>query len=389
MRRDRVPFTRTRAPRGLLGWGVHHGAHVPEPASAGGMVRRLQSVPTGGSTAPGGGWLGAESRLAIHPCWRSSTPVTQTWAKDMVHPGFHQRPSNGQPDPCGAAICWCTDTHPRDRRCWTILRMSMMAGGAPPSAVPARMPAGPVMPMVANPAPAPMTSPMAARRAGASIPPACRSLPQGGSRRHDAQRPRCRRRQPRPSRLLRLPEGLPGTGQSLPFAAQVSDGRPWQIPNVGEQDRDRVAAELPAAVVVESLGYYLAVKAVDGHSSSRGHSQHQVAVGITDDQVADEPGRYGALQCIVPLVIPDPPLGELLHLPSGVAGGHEVHPVGAWGQLVGERVQGGGPGYGCLGRHSDPALDQDHERVTSLCVPFGRGLPACRVRLGRRIYETR
>jgi hypothetical protein len=155
----------------------------------------------------------------------------------------------------------------------------------------------------------------------------------------------------------------------------------------------RPPASLPQAAYWRARRWALpcppSVKAVDGHSSSRGHGQHQIAVGVTNNQVADERDRYGALQCVIPLVFPGPPLGELLHLPSGVAGGHEVHPVGAWGQLVGERVQGGGPGYGCLGRHSDPALDQDHEKVTSLCVPFGRGLPACRVRLGRRIYETR
>ena len=132
------------------------------------------------------------------------------------------------------------------------------------------------------------------------------------------------------SRLcLDLAQDRPELG-NVPVAAQIRDGFPRHVADRWKENRYRVAAQSPAAPILESLCYDLHMQRIDRNSASRCRGEHEITIGAVDDNLTGEPNRYGAFKGRIPLVSAGPPLRHPRDLICRVNGLDKVYPVRAW-----------------------------------------------------------
>ena len=121
-------------------------------------------------------------------------------------------------------------------------------------------------------------------------------------------------------------EDCPEPGHA-PVAAEVGDGVPGQVADLGEEDGDSVSGEMPGVVVAESLPGDLGVERIDGDCDLACGGHGQVAVGVADDRIADEVLGDSSLKGGVVLVLAGPLPGEPLRFVGRVARPAELDPV--------------------------------------------------------------
>ena len=94
------------------------------------------------------------------------------------------------------------------------------------------------------------------------------------------------------------------------FTAQVSNGLPGQLSDLGKQYGNGITASAPLGIIPKSLRDDLEVNRVYSYGCSRCRSNHKVAVGAVDYRVPDMTDRNGLLERTVTLIGPPPLISE-------------------------------------------------------------------------------